>query len=147
MKKLPGGTSSIGARLKVLGYTNYNEYLRSEHWQKFRQRFFRTSSTCRNLIKEFGGLRCQFCFADVPLQVHHRTYKRLGGESMNDVAIVCEKCHTEIHDRVKRGGRGMSLWKASKAQGDFYFRATKPVRRKKKSKPKKFHDAIDRDKS
>jgi hypothetical protein len=57
---------------------------------------------------------------------------------MNDVALVCRNCHEEIHARVKSGN--VSLWDATKSQGSFYFRATKPAKRRKRKKKRRALD-------
>lgn len=110
------GTSSIGARLKILGYPNYQEYLRSEHWQEFRRRFFRESAVAKNLRLKFGELRCQFCTKSAVLHLHHKTYKRLGAEWLSDVVLICEQCHTASHARHRTDPR-KGLWAATKRVG------------------------------
>lgn len=32
-----------------------------------------------------------------PLQVHHRTYERIGNEGLDDLIVVCPRCHMKIH--------------------------------------------------
>lgn len=45
---------------------------------------------------------CEDCGARRPLDVHHRTYKRIGNERPEDLVAVCRRCHKERH-RGKRG--------------------------------------------
>jgi len=61
---------------------DYWVYLRSAEWAEFR----------RGVLDRAGG-RCQVCNAAVPLQVHHRTYERLGAELPEDVLALCDSCH------------------------------------------------------
>ena len=61
----------------------YLEYLKSLHWQKER----------RSALKR-AEYRCQVCNTDdVQLEVHHRTYERLGCERPSDLFVLCENCH------------------------------------------------------
>lgn len=102
------GTRSISRRLSELGYPSYQHYLASPHWAEVRRRF-QASSCCS---RHDGKPCCAACGGtDVRLAVHHKTYKRLGAESMMDLMLVCDGCHGAIHD-YDYGG---SLWSASKA--------------------------------
>lgn len=65
---------------------NYHEYLRSEKWKKKRLRALKSA-----------GFRCNICKCDGPLQVHHKTYRRLGFERLRDLQVVCGACHKKIH--------------------------------------------------
>lgn len=47
------------------------------------------------------------------LNLHHKTYKRLGCERPEDVVLICERCHSRVH-RWFNGGR-KSLAKTTKA--------------------------------
>lgn len=70
----------------------YKEYLASPHWKQFAQH-----------IKEWWDWRCALCYCvDECLSVHHRTYDRLGHESMNDVVALCRKCHKVADVRRQR---------------------------------------------
>jgi hypothetical protein len=61
----------------------YEEYLKTEHWQKER----------RGALKR-AEYRCQVCNTDdTQLEVHHRTYERLGCEKPSDLFVLCESCH------------------------------------------------------
>lgn len=61
----------------------YQNYLKSEHWQKQRKE----ALLC-------ALYRCQVCNTDaLPLEVHHRTYERLGAELPSDLFVLCEQCH------------------------------------------------------
>ena len=67
----------------------YRKYLASPRWaEKKRQLFAATDfPVC---------FKCG-CW-DIPFQVHHLTYARVGGdELLEDLAIVCVPCHDEIH--------------------------------------------------
>ena len=70
---------------------DYKLYLRSPEWQVTRE---------RALV--FWDRRCATCFATNNLQVHHRTYKRLGSEQLNDLIVLCDDCHSKFHKTLHR---------------------------------------------
>ena len=92
---------------------NYYEYIRSNAWQRKRRQYFaskmwKTYPTGRAAGKHV----CYVCGSDDRLDLHHRTYKRLGKERINvDLICVCRKCHDDIHVRQKNG---LGLWRATK---------------------------------
>ncbi|MFA5152559.1 MAG: hypothetical protein WC554_08385 [Clostridia bacterium] len=103
MTYIPRGTNGIYLRLKSIGFDSYQEYLLSKHWIEFKKRVFRDRKDMKKMLKKYGGYRCQFCFRDTKLSVHHWTYKRLGNEYMGDVYVICDDCHNEIHRYNKNG--------------------------------------------
>jgi hypothetical protein len=68
----------------------YHGYLQSDAWRQRR----------RDAIQRADG-RCQVCNGSGPLEVHHRTYERLGHESPGDLTVLCRACHARFHE----GGR------------------------------------------
>ncbi len=69
----------------------YKDYLLSPEWQAKRKEALR-----------LAGYRCQVCYAgDVTLDVHHRTYKRLGHELITDLIVLCRPCHDIFHKHGK----------------------------------------------
>jgi 5-methylcytosine-specific restriction endonuclease McrA len=66
----------------------YRRYLRSAHWQKTRLDAVRRA-----------GYRCERCGAGGRLEVHHRTYARIGHERPGDLAALCRSCHRAAHGR------------------------------------------------
>jgi hypothetical protein len=72
-------------------WTTYHEYLRTSQWDRTRTRAL-----------ERADHRCQVCNAGrKPLDVHHRTYDRLGQELDGDVIALCRDCHTLFHGSGK----------------------------------------------
>jgi len=71
----------------------YKEYLRTPHWK------------CRREEKlHAAGRRCQVCNrSSVPLEVHHRTYERLGEELDGDLTVLCRDCHSTFHEHRRLG--------------------------------------------
>jgi len=68
----------------------YRTYLLSDEWKLKR----------REVIKRAGG-RCQTCNSLGKLEVHHRTYKDIFNEKLEDLIALCPKCHALIEGRIK----------------------------------------------
>ena len=64
----------------------YAAYLDTPHWR-----------TLRRLALEAADNRCLLCDASETLEVHHRTYERLGAERLRDLVVLCEACHGRHH--------------------------------------------------
>jgi hypothetical protein len=63
---------------------DYQAYLASPHWQRFKLAF-----------REQRPWRCG-CGAT--RELHHVTYDRLGHERLDDVVPLCPRCHRMAHD-------------------------------------------------
>lgn len=91
--------------------SEYYSYLRSPEWQETRKRFWRSK-----LPK-----LCYVCGCDdVPLDLHHRSYKTLGCESLTHLVLVCRSCHNEIHRLQKK--QQVNLWAATKKVRKLFMR-------------------------
>jgi 5-methylcytosine-specific restriction endonuclease McrA len=76
----------LDTRAKLRGVA-YDAYLQTQHWKLVRQRAL-----------SMAGHRCQVCYAgSLPLNVHHRTYDRLGHEDPFDLIVLCRQCHSLFH--------------------------------------------------
>ena len=104
----------------MMDYMNYYDYIKSEKWQQKRKEYY--SSNLYKNLKGSGKWNCYCCECNnKPLDLHHRTYKRLGNENISiDLIPVCRNCHDKIH-KLEKGG--IQLWEA-----------TKKIRRKMKPK-------------
>lgn len=83
---------------------NYHKYIRSQEWQNKRKQFYSSSMyKCNTPNNKGTQWSCICCgITNVPLDLHHKTYKRLGNERINiDLVTVCRECHSEIH-RVEK---------------------------------------------
>jgi hypothetical protein len=75
-----------------LTYHEYLRYLKSGHWRRLRLR-----------LRARAGDRCEACgarrdpMAGVVLECHHKTYERLGRERDEDMAVLCQSCHSLAH--------------------------------------------------
>lgn len=78
---------------------NYQKFISSAAWAEKKLQF--------RLTRDWPI--CFKCGAwDVPMDVHHLTYARFGGdELMEDLEYVCRPCHDEIH-RYKRRKKAVS---------------------------------------
>jgi hypothetical protein len=72
-------------------FTTYSAYMQSKHWKKLKKRF-KASKLARNC--------CWICDDKKNLHLHHKTYRRIGNEHLNELVELCEKCHFELHDKL-----------------------------------------------
>jgi len=71
----------------------YKEYLHTPYWKHRREARLRAA-----------GHRCQLCNSgSVSLNVHHRTYERLGEELDGDLIVLCRTCHSTFHEHRRLG--------------------------------------------
>lgn len=82
--------SKIMTKLKQMPY---DEYLKTSHWQKVRQR----------KIKDVG-YKCQICGeSGKELHLHHNSYEHKGEEQhyLEDLVVLCCDCHNLFHKYKK----------------------------------------------
>lgn len=79
----------------------YASYLRSDHWHNVKKRY----------RKSRLPWKCGCCQGIKKLDLHHKTYKRLGSERLTDLLPLCRDCHSAVHELV-RGG--VQLWPATR---------------------------------
>ena len=68
---------------------SYKEYLKSSAWKYL-----------KNLSIKAAEGRCQLCNSNKKLEVHHRTYERIGEERIADLIVLCHNCHGRFHDKI-----------------------------------------------
>jgi 5-methylcytosine-specific restriction endonuclease McrA len=67
----------------------YKDYLSSQRWKRKAR-----------AARQRAGYRCQLCNGrDGTLEVHHRTYERLGFELPGDLIVLCSVCHGRHHGK------------------------------------------------
>jgi hypothetical protein len=82
--------------LKELHYETYQSYLSSSWWSAVKVRFYASEFA----TKKDDKFCCKACEAtDVKLNVHHLYYDTLGAEKSNDLCLLCDSCHSEVHSR------------------------------------------------
>ncbi len=77
---------------------DYNRYISSHHWRH---------NPARLAELEASGFRCRVCNDDGEgeggvIEVHHRTYARLGHEQPGDLTALCSTCHRVVTDHLRR---------------------------------------------
>lgn len=85
-KKQWRSTRFKGKRWKRRKKWTYLAYMKSAAWERKRQQAF-----------AHHGRFCHKCGSTSRLDVHHRTYARLGHERMSDLAVLCRSCHAGEH--------------------------------------------------
>lgn len=81
---------------------NYRDYIRSAAWAEKRAAYRRS-----NLPQG-----CYVCGAR-KVDLHHKTYKRLGAERLTDLLPLCREHHFRAHDMLrnaKAAGANPSKW-------------------------------------
>jgi len=82
---------------------DYNSYIQSPAWRAKR---------AEKIILQGGS--CEHCGTTGNLHVHHLSYVRLGREKMEDLQVLCKRCHSRLHCRAVRPrhvrGRGAMSW-------------------------------------
>jgi hypothetical protein len=76
--------------LAFLGYLSYAEYLDSELWQQTKRRYYASDYP----------KRCLVC-GRPEVDLHHRTYVRLGKEELFDLVPLCREHHQRLHEMIK----------------------------------------------
>jgi hypothetical protein len=78
----------------------YREYLKSPEWQR----------TKRQYRKSYLLQKCAIC-GDEKVDLHHRTYNRLGFERLTDLIPLCREHHGEVHQFYAE--HDYNLWTAT----------------------------------
>lgn len=92
----------------------YREYLNTAHWKQVRNDIYKK----RKKI-------CYCCQKEINrLEVHHKTYERIGKERRGDLVLVCPACHEEIHQIYQKNKniRGINLSKITIRLREHKFR-------------------------
>lgn len=71
---------------------DYEEYLKSKHWQKVKRRFFSDPSR----------KKCAVCGIKHNLDLHHKTYENLGHEKLDDLIPLCRAHHELVHEYLDK---------------------------------------------
>lgn len=88
--------------------SEYRQFLDSpEWWQERKRALARANYRCEREAP--GGPR-----HEGPLEVHHRTYDRLGVERENDLEVLCHGCHAA--ERLARNRRLRELERYGQAR-------------------------------
>lgn len=67
-------------------FPQYKRYIKSKEWQqKKNERLKKDQQVCKH------------CGSTRNLEVHHKTYKNFGRESIDDLITLCRDCHEKMH--------------------------------------------------
>ena len=72
---------------------SFEDYYKTEVWM-----------FTRLIMLKFCHSNCSLCGSNQNLQVHHKTYQRIGCESILDLSVLCKTCHTLWHKAKKGSG-------------------------------------------
>lgn len=84
--RLAGSTRGEKLSAKHLKMLPYQAYLETDHWKALREKTL-----------DRDGRACRLCGSTEDLNVHHRTYERIGCELPMDVITLCRGCHAKFH--------------------------------------------------
>lgn len=80
-------------------HLTYFQYTNSEHWKQVRNRFYKRLN---------HKSQCEACKSKKKLNLHHKTYERIGHEKLSDLALLCNLCHRRVHREHSRNN--LTLW-------------------------------------
>ena len=69
---------------------DYDRYMKSRHWRAKRIQYMKspkTSNDCAACNKRYQS----------NFHLHHKTYERFGNEDLDDLVMLCERCHSDVH--------------------------------------------------
>jgi 5-methylcytosine-specific restriction endonuclease McrA len=69
----------------------YHRYLKSDAWKKIKIQVFTER-----------GLECEKCYSTKGLQIHHKHYRNIFNEKLEDLILLCSECHQKEHDKPKK---------------------------------------------
>lgn len=82
----------IRNRIAKIRRVNYYDYIKSNDWKRKKSE-----------LEKSARYRCQVCNKgkdETILNVHHRTYARLGCELPSDLVVLCRACHALYHGKL-----------------------------------------------
>jgi hypothetical protein len=75
--------------IAALRRLQYRDYLCTSHWKRVRA-----------WALDRARHACALCPETKRLQVHHRSYARLGCEQPEDLVVLCRTCHERHHGMI-----------------------------------------------
>lgn len=80
-----------------LSRSYYKTYIKSSYWKEVKSR----------LLKNKNNRKCKICNKHENLEVHHKSYRRLGFEKLLHLIVLCSECHKKLHsfynERIESG--------------------------------------------
>lgn len=91
----PKELAYVGRQLKKLKLRYLEEYYTTQQWE-----------IVKRAKRDSPRIVCELCDCveskDCTMNLHHKTYKRLGEEMGYDLMWLCEECHETFHLTVNR---------------------------------------------
>lgn len=84
--------------VQALGYRDYTHYLAGPYWHALRERYRAATDLPQACV----------C-GDPVVQLHHKTYERIGRERLTDLTPLCPTCHKLVHVLEARGDLPLDL--------------------------------------
>jgi len=81
------------AFIKAISSLEYKEFLQTRYWKIIRE-----------LAIEKACKRCELCYSQTKLNVHHKTYDHHYEEHKyykTDLIVLCQECHSKFHNKLK----------------------------------------------
>jgi len=72
----------------------YKKYLQSKHWKNIKIRYANSKLNHNCVV-------CGVLKETKYMHHHHKSYKRIGNERLNDIIILCEQCHSQAHNVLR----------------------------------------------
>lgn len=73
-------------------WNRYSRYLKSPEWRALRKRLYKDrDGRCEDCGKKLRG----------KYHAHHETYQRVGNEDLEDLVLLCDRCHQKRHPNKK----------------------------------------------
>jgi 5-methylcytosine-specific restriction endonuclease McrA len=86
---------------------NYSEYLHSNHWKLLKVRYRKS--------KLFKSGACSICGSYKRINIHHKSYIRIGNERLSDLMVLCQDCHHKLHKAYNgKVSSHINLWTMAK---------------------------------
>ena len=100
---------------------NYNQYLKTEHWKYTRLK----------VLKKYKN-KCYMCSYDMMIQVHHKTYDRIGNEDVDVLITLCKACHLKVHNMLPENYESRSYSKGIKTPYELEAEKRKKMTKKQR---------------
>lgn len=97
-------------------------YLYSEHWEQLRREKFKVS-----------GEFCVNCDRTSNLQVHHKRYRSIYNVTVDDLEVLCSKCHKSEHAFLKEERRRKRALKPRKVRRNELANQQRAIAKSKKN--------------
>jgi phage terminase large subunit GpA-like protein len=75
------------------------------YWRSYASRDNLHYKIVKRKRMELANWQCEHCGAKDKLSIHHVTYERIFNETLEDVRILCRKCHTKADVERRREER------------------------------------------